>query len=299
MALTLKRKYTENMKKFILIIFILLSVLPGYAQGILNNSGSTTNDAIQQIQVSGLEDIMSYQTTNQAASNYVSIQQTGNQNKVNINQQQVSGFDMSNQSYTIQSGNSNELTLGQIGSGNVLLGFQLNYLATQVTKNQQENQTGVVINNVLDAGISNDANGYVVEGERNKMNIMQNGNNNGVMAVQQGSDNTISAEQTGNNNYLLALQKGTNNSLTGYKQENETDQLLYDRVIQIGDNLTLKSDEASKSSVNGNTFIQTGTNLTLEINSNLINTAGGMDVKQTGKDMKVVIDQSYFLFPLK
>jgi len=298
-ALTLKRKYTENMKKFILIIFILLSVLPGYAQGILNNSGSTTNDAIQQIQVSGLEDIMSYQTTNQAASNYVSIQQTGNQNKVNINQQQVSGFDMSNQSYTIQSGNSNELTLGQIGSGNVLLGFQLNYLATQVTKNQQENQTGVVINNVLDAGISNDANGYVVEGERNKMNIMQNGNNNGVMAVQQGSDNTISAEQTGNNNYLLALQKGTNNSLTGYKQENETDQLLYDRVIQIGDNLTLKSDEASKSSVNGNTFIQTGTNLTLEINSNLINTAGGMDVKQTGKDMKVVIDQSYFLFPLK
>jgi len=98
---------------------------------------------------------------------------------------------------------------------------------------------------------------------------------------------------------LFALQKGSNNLLTGYKQENESDQVLSDRVIQIGDNLTLKSDEVSKSSVNGNTFLQTGRNLSLEIKSDLINSAGGMDVKQTGKDMKVVIDQSYFSFPLK
>jgi len=287
------------MKKISILIFILLSILPGYTQAIVNNPGTSTNDGIRQIKLAGIEDIMSYQTANQTASNYVSIQQTGNQNKANIHQQQGSGFDMSNQSYTIQSGNSNELTLGQIGSGNVMLGFQLNYLATLNPENQKDYQTGMAINNVLTGVTSNETNGYVVEGERNKMSIIQNGNNNGVMAVQQGSDNTISAEQTGNNNYLLTLQKGTNNSLTGYKQENGSDQILYDRVIQIGDNLTLKSDEVSKSSVNGNTFMQTGTNLSLEINSNLINTAGGMEVKQTGRDMKVVIDQSYFLFPLK
>ena len=45
--------------------------------------------------------------------------------------------------------------------------------------------------------------------------------------------------------------------------------------------------------------MQTGTNLSFELNSDLINTAGGINVKQTGKDMKVVIDQSYFSFPLK
>jgi len=287
------------MKKIILFIFLLSTILPGYSQENNSNTGSSTNDAIQQIKVSGIEDIMIYQAVNQSTSNYVTIQQTGNQNKVSINQQQGSGFDMSNQSYTVQTGNSNELIIGQIGSGNVILGFQLNYLASMITGSQKDIQAGVTTNNVVAAGSSNDTNGYLVEGERNKMSIMQNGNNNGVMAVQQGSDNTISAEQSGNNNYLFALQKGSNNLLTGYKQENESDQVLSDRVIQIGDNLTLKSDEVSKSSVNGNTFLQTGTNLSLEIKSDLINSTGGMDVKQTGKDMKVVIDQSYFLFPLK
>ena len=286
------------MKKIILFIFLLSTILPGYSQENNSNTGSSTNDAIQQIKVSGIEDIMIYQAVNQSTSNYVTIQQTGNQNKVSINQQQGSGFDMSNQSYTVQTGNSNELIIGQIGSGNVILGFQLNYLASMITGSQKDIQAGVTTNNVVAAGSSNDTNGYLVEGERNKMSIMQNGNNNGVMAVQQGSDNTISAEQSGNNNYLFALQKGSNNLLTGYKQENESDQVLSDRVIQIG-NLTLKSDEVSKSSVNGNTFLQTGTNLSLEIKSDLINSTGGMDVKQTGKDMKVVIDQSYFSFPLK
>ena len=288
------------MKKIILyIIFLLLYSFPGYTQEIINNVGSSAADAIQQIQLTGIDDIQRLQTSGQVANNYVSIQQTGFQNKAIINQQQGSGFDMSNQSYTIQTGNSNDLTIGQIGSGNVMLGFQLNYLASLITGSQKDIQSGVTTNNVLTAGSTNDVTGYLVEGERNKMTISQNGNNNGVMAVQQGSDNTISAEQTGNNNYLLALQKGTNNSLTGYKQENESNQVLYDRVIQIGDNLTLKSDEVSKSSINGNTFMQTGTNLSLEIKSDLINSAGGMDVKQTGKDMKIVIDQSYFSFPLK
>ena len=288
------------MKKIILyIIFLFSYTFPGNAQEIINNVESSTNDAIQQIQLTGIDNIQRFQTSSQVVSNYVSIQQTGNQNKATINQQQGSGFDMGNQSYTIQTGNSNDLTIGQIGSGNVMFGFQLNYLASLIAGNQKDIQTGVTNNNVIAAGLSNDANGYLVEGERNKMAIMQNGNNNGAMAVQQGSDNTISAEQTGNNNYLLALQKGSNNSLTGYKQENESNQVLYDRVLQIGDNLTLKSDEVSKSSINGNTFMQTGTNLSLEINSDLINSTGGMDVKQTGKDMKVVIDQSYFSFPLK
>jgi len=205
---------------------------------------------------------------------------------------------MSNQSYTVQSGNSNELTIGQIGSGNLLLGFQLDYISNLIDQKQQ-NQDKVLKNTLLKVSSPTEGNGYLVEGERNKMTITQDGNNNGVMAVQQGSDNTISADQTGENNYLLALQKGTNNAITDYKQENKSDEKLFDRIIQIGDNLSLKSDEVSTSSINGNTFVQTGTNLSLEINSELINSAGGIEVNQKGTEMKVVIDQSYFSFPLK
>lgn len=283
------------MKKFIFyILFLILNSFQAYSQEIINITGADTNGTIQQITLPGINDILGFQTLNRNTGNYVSLQQSGNQNTTSINQQSGVSLEMTNQAYTVQSGNSNELTLGQIGSGNLLLGFQLGYLAT-LNETQQDNQTTVPTGFVesLIAG-----NTISPEGDGNKMTLTQTGNNNGIMAIQQGSDNTISAEQTGNNNYLLTIQKGSNNSITDYKQENTTGLVLYDKIVQTGDYLTLKSDIASMSG-SGNTFMQTGTHLSLEMNSDLINSPGGIQVTQTGKDMKVVIDQSYFSFPLK
>jgi len=283
------------MKKSILyILFLILNYFSGYSQEIINITSTDTNEAIQQIALPGIGDILGFQTLNRNTGNYVSLQQAGNQNTANINQQSGVSAEMTNQAYTIQSGTSNELTLGQIGSGNLLLGFQLGYLAT-LTGNQQENQTAVPTGYVesLLAG-----NTISPEGDGNKMTLTQTGNNNGILAIQQGSDNSISAQQTGSNNYLLALQKGSNNTITDYRQENTSGPVLYDKIVQTGDYLSLKSDIASMS-VTGNTFMQTGTKLSLEMNSDLINSPGGIQVTQTGKDMKVVVDQSYFSFPLK
>ena len=276
---------------------MLLNSILGYSQEIINISGTDVNNAIQQISVPGINDILGFQMLNGVKDNYVSIQQTGSSNSASINQQKNAGSE-SNQSYTVQSGYSNELTIGQVGSGNLLLGFQLGYLAT-LTGNQQDNQTVALTGYVFTPESLIADNSNAPEGEGNKMNITQNGNNNRVLAVQQGSNNTLSAEQITSNNYLLALQKGSNNTITDYRQENTSSQVLYDKIVQTGDDLTFKSDIPSKSSVNGNTFMQTGSNLSLEMNSDLINTPGGIQINQTGKDMKVVINQSYFSFPLK
>jgi len=282
------------MKKFIFyILFLILNSFQAYSQEIINITGQDTNGAIQQISLPGIKDILGFQTLNRNTGNYVSLQQSGNHNATNINQQSGSQ-EMTNQAYTVQSGTSNELTLGQTGSGNLLLGFQLGYLAT-LNGTQQDNQTAIPTGYVesLIAG-----NAITPEGDGNKMTLTQTGNNNGIMAIQQGSDNSISVQQTGNNNYFLALQKGSNNTISDYKQENTTGLVLYDKIVQTGDYLILKSDIASMSGA-GNTFMQTGTHLSLEMNSDLINSPGGIQVTQTGKDMKVVVDQSYFSFPLK
>jgi len=282
------------MKKFIFyILFLILNSFQAYSQEIINITGQDTNGAIQQISLPGIKDILGFQTLNRNTGNYVSLQQSGNHNATNINQQSGSQ-EMTNQAYTVQSGTSNELTLGQTGSSNLLLGFQLGYLAT-LNGTQQDNQTAVPTGFVesLIAG-----NAFTPAGDGNKMTLTQTGNNNGIMAIQQGSDNTISVQQTGNNNYFLALQKGSNNTISDYKQENTTGLVLYDKIVQTGDYLILKSDIASMSGA-GNTFMQTGTHLSLEMNSDLINSLGGIQVTQTGKDMKVVVDQSYFSFPLK
>jgi len=287
------------MKRFLFyLVILMLNFMPCLSQDIINNIGTVSNEAIQQISLPGIDNIMSFQNLNRAVSNYVLTQQTGNLNTATINQKNDGSSEMSNQSYTVQSGNSNELTIGQIGSGNLLLGFQLDYISNLLDQKQQ-NQVNGLSSTLSSVASPTDGNGYLVEGDRNKMIITQDGTNNGVMAVQQGSDNTISAEQMGENNYLIALQKGTNNTISDYKQENKSDEKLFDRIIQVGDNLNLKSDEASTSSINGNTFVQTGTNLSLEINSELINSSGGIEINQKGRDMKVVIDQSFFSFPLK
>jgi hypothetical protein len=291
------------MKKAILYcIFFLLNCLNGSSQEIINMPGTITNESIQQIRTSGMDNILGFQMLNHGAGNTAILQQTGNQNKAGISQQNDAGPATGNLSSTVQSGNSNEMTIGQIGTRNLLIGFQLGYMATETGRNQG-NHFGYGLGNgngnAFAYGHTKGGETYWVNGEGNKLTVSQDGNNNSVMAVQEGTDNTISAEQKGSNNYLLVLQNGKNNSVTGFKQENESGQILYDTIIQNGENLSLNSTEASKAKPNGNTFTQSGINLSLDINNGFLNTMGGIAINQTGKDMKVVVDQSYFSNPMK
>lgn len=279
------------------LIFLMLSSFIGYSQEVINNTGTEHNEAIQQIRTPNIDNILIFQNLNQGNSNYAFAQQTGNYNTVSISQQNDAGQSASNQSYSVQQGNSNEMTIGQIGSRNLLLSFQLGYMAI-LAGSESQNDVPVENNNVLSSS-TGEVERFVVVGERNKLTISQTGNNNGIMAVQQGTDNSLSVGQNGTNNYLFALQKGTNNSVTGYKQENTSEELLFEKIIQIGDYLSLKTDEFSMAKPTGNTFLQTGTNLSIEVNNSLLNTVGGVEINQTGQDMKVVVDQSYFSFPMK
>jgi len=278
-------------RPFVYLIILLLDFSRCFSQEIINNLGTEINEPIQQISIPGIDNILGLQTLNRGISNFVNLQQTGNLNKASVSQQNDVGPAMSNQSYTVQSGNANELTVGQIGSGNLLLGFQLGYLATEAGIEKGKK------NDISDPPASESVSS--IDGERNVLNTNQSGNYNGIMAVQQGTDNSISAGQTGKNNYLFVLQKGTFNSVADYKQENNSNSILFDSIVQIGDHLELKSHETSKPKPNQNIFMQSGTNLSLVINNDLLNSVGGVAINQTGRDMKVVIDQSYFSFPMK
>lgn len=285
------------MKAIILnVIFLVLSCFVVNSQPVMNNQGTRTGEAIQQIRTSTIENILSFQTLNWGGTNYAMTQQTGNRNTATINQlHDATGLHTSNQSFAVQSGNSNELSIGQIGSGNLLLGFQLGYLSSEANIHRNENG----VNNGNAFGLYKNGNGYMIQGENNKLSILQQGSNNALVAVQQGNNNEFIAEQRGNNNYLLGLQKGTHNKVTGYRQENYSDDILFETIVQIGNNLSLKTDDASKYKPNGNSFTQTGTNLSLEVNNGLLNAIGGVEINQVGNDMKVVVSQSYFLFPMK
>ncbi|SHF00271.1 Curlin associated repeat-containing protein [Bacteroides luti] len=279
------------------LILLLINYFPCNSQEIINNSGLDPNEVIRQIQTSGIDNIMNFQALNQGYSNYALIQQTGNENKSSISQQNDVASAMNNQSYAVQTGTSNELTVGQVGTGNLLLSFQLGYLAS-LAESQQENQIGVDYSNIS-ALLQNAENGSQIEGKGNKLSISQEGNNNNAKVVQQGFYNTITAEQKGKNNYLSALQNGTKNSVTDYKQGNESEQILFDTIIQIGDNLSLTTDGVANSTPAVNKFTQTGTNLSLQLSTSLLNTGAGVEINQTGHDMKVFVDQSYFSFPLR
>ena len=278
----------------VLTLVCFLNIYPSFSQRVIR---SGLSESIRQISTNGIDNILSFQNDNSGMKSIVVIsQQNGDKNRVSINQQSDQG--QSNQSYSFQLGNLNELSINQIGSGNLLLGFQLGYLSS-LTGTQKENPIGVENGLAFSSAFSLEGRDYAIDGEGNKMNISQNGNNNGVMAVQQGTDNILSAEQTGNNNYLLAFQQGSHNLVTDYKQANESKQILLDKIVQVGDYLSLKADGASTYKPMGNTFMQTGSNLSLEVNSSLLNTVSGVEINQTGKDMKIVVDQSYFSFPMR
>jgi len=283
-----------------ILLLILLICNSVFCQNKGKNQEKAEHEAIQQIRTSGLADILSFQTQNRDINNMVLTHQIGDQNKASINQQAESGF--GNQSYSIQQGNSNEMTVGQIGSGNVLLGFQLGYVTSEIERNQG-NHYGFGLDNgngnAYAYGHEKGTTETIVAGDRNKLVISQEGSNNGVLAVQQGSDNSISAGQKGTNNYLLLMQQGNRNSISGYEQESQEDSPNLDAIIQIGNDHTFSATDQSKSKPNGNSFRQEGEHLSLQINNQFANTLGGIEINQTGHDMKVVVDQSFFLDPLR
>jgi hypothetical protein len=291
------------MKRFsFFLLLCLLNIFCGFSQEIINDVSLGTNAAIHQISTSGIDNILSFQTLNQGNSNFVLAQQIGDQNKASINQQRDPGTAFTNQSYTFQQGSFNELLVGQIGSGNLLLSFQLGYIATELGLNQANQplfSLGNANGDIAAIVTQNKENGIWADGIGNKIEITQEGDKNGIMAVQQGDNNSISAGQTGTNNNLLILQKGNNNLVTGYKQENSSDNVMYDTIIQEGESLSLNASDASKSKLTGNIFSQSGINLSLQVNNGFVNSLGGIEITQTGKDMKVVVDQSYFPFPIK
>ena len=285
------------MKKFICyLVFLLINCIPNYSQEMIKDQGFKINEIIQQIHLPGEDDMLILRVMRQELANGVFAFQAGSQNKAIINQQNTINPDISNQTYSFQSGNSNELNIEQTGSGNIMLGFQLGYL-TKIRENGHDAKGDD--NTVLCASKPQKPNTLVVEGERNKMDFTQNGIDNSIMAIQQGSDNRIMAEQLGNNNYLVAVQKGNNNTVETYEQRNSTYKSGYDSILQLGDNLSLIIDDASSSPSIYNKFEQRGSNLQIEVNNDMSNATGGIDITQKGDGMKVLIDQSFFLFPMR
>ena len=288
------------MKKIIILLFLLVfGVSSVFSQK--KDKDKEDHEIIQQIRTSGLADILGFQTQSRNTGNVAFTQQIGDWNKASVNQQAGQGSAFANQASSIQQGNSNEMTIGQIGSGNVLLGFQLGYVTSEIERNQG-NHYGFGLDNgngnAYAYGHDKGTTETIVAGDRNKLIISQDGSNNGVLAIQQGSDNSISAGQKGNNNYLLLMQQGNRNSISGYVQENQEERPNYDAIIQIGNDLTLSATDLSRSKPNGNSFRQEGENLSLQINNQFANTLGGIEIDQTGRNMKVVVDQSFFANPI-
>jgi len=254
-------------------------------------------EAIDNRREDGVTDIQTFQALNNGALNIIQAQQTGVQNSVAAIQQSSNGG-LLNQMYTIQEGNLNEVTVGQIGRGNMLLSFQLGYVTSEFVRQQGDCYGFGLGNQNLYEYDDKSADFSINVGRRNKLTFNQNGTNNVGLVFQQGSDNTISVDQQGNNNYMIIYQKGRNNVINGYNQANTSDKILYDLVIQEGEKLVLNATESSKQP-SGNTFIQSGSNLQLQVNSGFANDLGGLGIVQTGKNMKVIVDQSFFAFPMK
>lgn len=279
------------MKKLFFIFFIAtLACSRVFSQGVVQINCSEEDEKINQIRATGLSDILSFQTMNQGLSNVTMTTQIGNWNKSVVTQQYDGGSNLANQVYSLQKGSDNEMTIGQIGEGNLLLGFQLGYVATEIDPKEKIKYP----QNMVDCCVTDGGDQSFVQGVGNALNVIQQGDKNAVVAVQQGSENSIDVSQIGSNNYLVVYQKGNNNEIAGFRQENHAEKALAETIIQEGDGLVLNSLEASKSKPNGNSFIQKGINLSIELNNQFTNTLGGIEVTQSGKDMKVVIDQSFF-----
>ena len=274
----------------LLLIFVLSNTFLTFSQDILNNTLQLLDESVQQIAGVNNIDIQEFQNLNNGSDKVSIILQQGNQNKLSVNQSDDPSGGQYNQVLSFQIGNENELTLEQSGYKNLLLSFQIGYLAlgycNSIKKQEIKEPQDYIFNQEL-------------YGERNKLLISQEGNNNEILAIQMGDDNYISADQKGTCNYLWVLQKGNFNSVTDYRQENNSDGILFDSIIQEGDNLSITTDGVARNHPSENIFAQTGSNLSINLHNAFLNTTEGVEVSQSGKDMKVVIDQSYFPNPLK
>ena len=157
-----------------------------------------------------------------------------------------------------------------------------------------QNRNNIV--NVAQIGYSNNLQAEQ-NGGKNELYLRQLGTSysNKAIIQQEGSENYINVDQNGDENNFNVLQVGNNNRVETFKQTNVNGKK--DDISQIGDNLTLNVSLETIGAVYGNTFTQIGTNLSATVTSTI--PLNDITVSQTGHDMKVVIDQSFFSFPLK
>ena len=245
---------------------------------------------LPQISSSDVENFVSAQPNEDQVS-ISSITQLGNYNTARLTQTQESDLLSSpNSSNSFQQGDNNLADLTQKGNQNVLFCFQLGYLTSASTTESTDITPSTLLN------LNANSTGLFTNGNNNTLISSQEGNSNKFVSIQQGSNNYIQAEQVGNNNNLLVQQVGTNNRVENFVQNNTLGE--NDTVYQTGENITLNSINTSNT-LYGNNYMQNGTNLSITLNNTTTNSLGGITVNQTGHDMSVVIDKSYFSFPLK
>jgi len=249
-----------------------------------------------QINISEFENSLANQPFNADPTYNSSITQLGNYNTAKLIQTQEQDLISNpNTSNSYQQGNFNLVDLSQKGSENVLYSFQVGYTTPgHSTENKVNTQTYATLASVLNLNLNSAS--LFSDGNNNTLISSQEGNSNKLLSIQQGSNNYIHAEQSGNDNNLVAQQVGTNNRVENFMQNNLHGES--DVISQVGENITLNSISSSNN-LYGNNYSQNGTNLSITLNNSTFNTLGGLKVNQTGHDMKIVIDQSYFSFPLK
>jgi hypothetical protein len=252
------------MHKTIILLLISLFLLV-----VINGAGAYGQEhkgiTIQQVDCEEYNGVLDIQSQNQDLSNNVTTKQIGEGNQADINQL-----------FVFQHGDDNSVSATQEGTGNTINSIQVGYMTY-----------GMYM-----------CGGYI-QGINNQLISTQSGSYNDLFSLQLGYQNYAKINQTGVNNILFLLQKGNNNSVDEYNQTNDdTGHVLHESIIQIGSGHSLSVKDNPDCKQYGNSFYQDGTKLSLHFNNALFNAPGGVEVRQTGHDMKIVIDQSFFSFPM-
>lgn len=269
-------------KSIVLIVVCLFHVL--YTKGQINIQ------QISSLEFVGFTSIQSFQVR---PTDISSITQLGNYNSAKLSQTKEGDlFSFSNSSNSFQQGDFNLTDITQKGNENVLLSFQLGYLASSLYS-MSNNDLVAPIQNKL--SFTTTSNNLFSAGTNNILYSSQEGKSNEILAIQQGSDNYIEVEQSGNENFLIVQQVGTNNRVESFKQNSVYGAMGV--ISQVGDNNAINNLTESVNT-NRSDYTQEGSNLSLTIN-NTLPSLDGIKVSQTGNDMNIVIDQSYFSFPMQ
>lgn len=246
---------------------------------------------IQQVNSS---EFLSTQSVQLESLDISSITQLGNYNTAHLIQTKKGDvFSFPNSSNSFQQGDFNLADVIQKGNENVLLSFQLGYL-TNGLLTLYTYQPDAQLQNMLSFSTSSS---LFTAGINNTLYSSQEGKSNEILVIQQGSSNYIDVEQLGNENLLIINQVGMNNRVENFKQNNIDGKI--DVISQIGDNNTFNSVNGSIVNFYENNYTQEGSNLSLTINNSNLTSLGAIKVNQTGHDMNIVIDQSYFSYPMQ